>query len=61
VHEFNKQEPLLGSTVQSDISVTNGEAHAGKLFVGMLFQVREGRRIVADGMITSIKTKALER
>lgn len=43
-----------GETVTARLSFLSPEAHAGRVYVGMPFLIREGRRIVGYGSVTRI-------
>ena len=43
-----------GETVMAYIAFLNPEHHRGKLYPGKEFQVREGSRVVATGIVTRV-------
>lgn len=54
-HEYIGHEWVEpGQTVTVRLTVTRPEYHAGRIFVGMPFLVREGSRVVGYGRVTKI-------
>jgi elongation factor Tu len=43
-----------GDTVTAQIKFTRPKCHAGRIAVGMSFEIREGNRTVAKGQVTKI-------
>ncbi|WP_092050631.1 EF-Tu C-terminal domain-related protein [Planctomicrobium piriforme] len=54
-HEYPDKEWVApGETVRAFLRFISPQAHIGRVFPGMEFQVREGARVVAQGRIIAI-------
>jgi translation elongation factor EF-Tu-like GTPase len=51
---IDKEEAYPGDTVTTRLSFLSPEEHRGRLRPGMEFQIREGQRVVANGVVTKI-------
>lgn len=59
VYTFAVPSVLPGQTVNAHIEFRRPEAQRGRLFVGMVFKVREGNRTVGEGALTFVSASLM--
>jgi translation elongation factor EF-Tu-like GTPase len=61
-HEYPDVEAVSpGDTARVFLTLLNPELHAGQIFAGMPFLIREGQRIVGYGSVSRVLTTDMSR